>query len=727
MKRPSRGFWRTGLIASVLVTGAAHLTSSFPPGIQAQEPAKVEQGLRGLLPEGVPPGLYEDDFQTLGESWKDWATGTASEVLKFYTDETLDVAGQKASLETLRRKLNTMKTALSDPRYAAIFKELSTMHSRLGRRVDIAQAALDTLEQHPETAWQERVKAAGQEVATAVDQLDGYLKGMNNGSAWLKFVKADDVRKVAAGNASLEVLVSVKEKLSETGKLPSEEQRNFVQRAQFSRLRESLDEYLQLAGGSAPMVDQAGLRTALKELIGSIESFEESRSSEDAAAIRKTFSKVRRLAADGGERIADAMSSHYFNYNLRVVVSEAFANKVAAQPVSETGPVDDFILGAKVDGTQVTTGNVVVDVLPSDSGLKFAMNFNGVSQTSTQGVTDQATIFTSGYHQFSASKQITFDGDRFTTFPATIWVQANNTTTGARTGVSGLPIFGSIADDYAVSEARKRKSRSEAIAADKLRNRLLPQFNQEVDAEFAKHTEAMLNKVIPKLHENQLYPSARSFRSTDSELWISTRLMESAELGGDTPILTATTSTGAAIHLHETLLNNSLDRLRLHGRTMTEDELASELAKSFSNLLGREIKLPAKKDGEQSDGTKFIFPDQDPLRVQISGGELSLVLRAGLQPPEGEAIPTHAITVPLTFTIDGSNIRIEAGSIGVAAVEGGMANIARAGVIRAKLQKALPTREVDRFITMNRNSGGPVNLAIAQITPNAGWLSIVIE
>ncbi len=359
------------------------------------------------------------------------------------------------------------------------------------------------------------------------------------------------------------------------------------------------------------------------------------------------------------------------------------------------------------------------------------MTFTGHTQTNTQGVTDEATIFTSGYHTFAARKAINFDGDRFATSPATIAVDANNTTTGARTVVSGVPILGGIADDYAVGEARNRKARSEAISESKLKERLLPEFNQGVDDEFSGLSKELENKVIPKLHDSDLYPSARSFRSDEESMWVSTRLMNSDELAGDTPTFTATSEKGVVIHLHESLLNNSMDRLGLAGQSLTEAELAQELARSFSFLIGKEINLTEEKaDGEEPDLTKFVFPKEDPLRIRIENGELTMVLRAGLQPEEGDAIPTQVISVPLTFNVVDNGIEIEAGTVGVApavAPKNRFAQIARAGVVKSKIEKALPNRKLDRAFKLERENGGPVTLAITQIKRNAGWLSIVIE
>lgn len=725
--RMGRG-WRSGLVLSSLAAGMALTNAPHAPSIQAQEQA-AQPGLRGLLPDMAPQGLIEEDFLALGESWKEWAVGTAKDIETFYGQADLDVAGQKASLEALRKRQATMKKALGDARYAAIFQPLSALHGRLVRRTDVAQAILDTLEMDPMAARVSHLKSVGQDLAKAVGRLEQYLGGLNNGGAWMKFVKADELRNVSSGkDVPIELLSGVQARLDEA-RMQNDQQKDFIHRVPFTELRDALNDYVQLAGATGAGVDQKALRTALKELVDALESFEEGRSADSAQRARKAFSQVRTLAADGGDRIADALSSHYFNYNLRVVASETFLNKVAGGPQVNQGVVDDYVLEAKVDGYQTTSGHVTVDLQPSNSAVVFNMTFAGVSQTNTQGVTDQATVFTQGYHQFAATKSVVFDGDRFATTPGTMWVNASNNTVGARTELSGVPLLGGIVDDYAVSEARKRRPASEAIAASKLQARLLPEFDASVDAEFGKFSKQLENKIIPKLHETSLFPSARSFRSTDSEAWISTRLMSDDELGADTPVFTATSSTGVAIHMHESLINNALDRLRLHGRSLTEDELAAELTTGLSSILGREVKAPARKEGETPDLTKFVFSKDDPIRVRLMDGVLTLVLQSGLQPVEGDAIPTQQISVPLSFSVVGTNIRIEAGAVGVAALEPGnnAAQIARAGVIRSKIQKALPTREVDRFISLKRSSGSPVDLAIVEILPNGGWLSLVIE
>ena len=728
MKSPGKFRAKVCLAVALAVSGGSYVTlvSSQLSAEEAAAPA----GLTGILPDVAPVGLLEDEFLALGDSWAEWSSETAAEVAKLYETEQ-DIAAQRAVIAGLKKRISTMDSALSDVAYRPIFDQLATLRGRLARRVEVAGAILDTLELDPEASRAERLEGLRSKFVGAIDDLDSYLAKIENGGAWTKYVKAAELRKLTVKDGAADVLATVHGRLADSKKFTNDDQRKFVQAAQFVRLKDSLAEYIALANTATTPVDKAALRAQFAALVSSLEAYEEFGALASAREARIAYSKIRDLAADGGAAIADTLSSHYFNYNLRVVASEKLLNKVAGYAHKDTGPVDDFVLGAKVDGTQWTTGRVGVDLKPNNDQITFFMTFTGNTQTSTQGVTDEATIFTSGYHTFAARKGVHFDGDRFTTSPATIAVNANNTTTGARTVVSGVPILGGIADDYAVGEARNRKARSEAIAADKLERRLLPEFNKGVDDEFGGLSKELEGKVIPKLHDTNLFPSARSFRSEEDSMWVSTRLMSTDELAGDTPTFTATSDAGVVIHLHESLLNNSLDRLDLGGQSLTEDELGAKLADSFETLLGDKIDLGGNgEEKTDSDPTKFVFTKEDPIRVNIENGELVLILRMGLQPEEGDAIPTQIISVPLTFNVVDDGIEISAGTIGVApaeAPENRFAQIARAGVVKAKIEKALPNRKVDRAFKLDRGNGGPVTLAITQIKRNAGWLSVVIE
>jgi hypothetical protein len=413
------------------------------------------------------------------------------------------------------------------------------------------------------------------------------------------------------------------------------------------------------------------------------------------------------------------------------VASEAFLNKFVGQSRDETGPVVDFILGANVSGNQNTHTDVSINLVPSNNGAQFDLTAKGAVSASTQGVTDQATIFTQGNHYFTASKRIVFDGERFSSQPARINISTNNTTTGADTNMG---LFSGFANGVAMRRAEGMRGESEAIAASRLQDRVLPQFNSEVDKQFGANGKANpeLAKKLNALRELKLYPDAKVWSSTDSELRVATRLMDPKELGGSDPNPALVLGRGATLLFHESVMNNSLDTLELEGKTMTEDELKSKLESNFSKLLGRDVKLRDDKAAAEDDsGIKsFVFDKADPIRVQIADGAVVLTIRAGFQQEGKEDIPTQIISMPMRFTVNMQNVIIEPGDISVAAAEqaegGAGKQLARAGVIRKKFGSAFPRRELQR-VSYATHENKKVQLAVTRIRALDGWLSVTVE
>lgn len=724
----------TQLGTAILVT--ITFVASATLGFDDAEPDSKASGLSGVLPDQVPDDLSAEAFSVLEGNWQEWGEQTAAEVAGLYEDG-LDDKGQRERIEQLKSKLRVMKLALADNRYQTIFDSLVSLHGRLVRRVEMADAALDTVQLNPAAAKIARLNTARKNVEDALAQLDNYLSPLANGNGWLQYVRVNEIRQILnqseQPDSPAPVLVLVQQRFKGKAKLQQADQRAFLEKEQFTELEESLDNYLQVAREVDKPSDNMELRIQLAELLNAVESYERSSSASDSKRARKAFARIRSLAPDGGDRIGDALRSHYFNYNMRIVASEKLISKLIGAKRVDNGPVVDFILGAQVRGNQTTNTVVAVDLKPSDSGIRFQIVLDGTTHSTTTGTTEQATIYTSGVHRFLARKEVIFDGVKFATKPASISVNANNHTTAARTSYSSMPIFGGIFDGIAMRAARKKRPESEAIARQRVSSHVLPEFNREVDKNFKDANVQLEEKLNQPLRELSLYPSAMSFRSTDNELSVKTRLMTEGELAGDTPISKLTTDSGVVLHLHESLLNNSLDRLNLAGRTVTEDQVVKEVEDALSRALGRELEESTEKSESDvaKDPTTLIFPDSDPIRISVTDGGLSLVIRAGLKQEEGkEDIPTQMITVPLTFTIVGDNIVISRGSIAVAPVERPKSNfvqIARAGIVRRKIEAALPPREIDRHIDIEREGQKPLKLSLTTLKSLDGWLSIAFE
>lgn len=702
-------------------------------------------GLSGILAPEPPEGLWEEDFQSLGDSWEEWSAAAAQDVARLYSEEPTTVAEQQAALKAIESRLRVMQTALDSPAYSKIHLPLAKLHGKLERRYEFAAAILATLQMDPSQAKQVQLDEAKQNIVTAYDELVSFLEGYGGGAAWLDYLNARGLAsKIAALNGSGELLKTanpIAGKIASRNKLESEAQKNFLSNQAFLNLHNAIVEYRKINAIEPDAQNREPLRTQLAALVESLEAYEASGSSADAKAANEAFAAVQKFSPDGGNLIAEAMRAHYYNYNLTIVAGETFLNKIISDHRTESGAVRDQVLGANVYGNQQTTTEVGVDVRPNDSGVTFDLVLTGWTFSNTAGVTSQATIYTHGNHSFRATKEINFDGERFSTSPSLVGVNANNQTVGASTNFDGVPLFGSIAKSVARREANKRRSQSEAIARSKISAQVGPQFDEEADEKFASASDDLQNKFYDGLRETGLYPSARRFRSSESFIRADTRTMQSGELGGSRPLPISPPATNAVVNLHESAANNTFDKLGLAGKTMNEDEVADHLEKFFSDAFGVDLSKRKKDDenvqpeyDETSKNTAaFIFAEEDPLRIQFEGDQVILKIRAGLRQEGEEDVPTQEISVPLTFTVQGDKILAESGAARVSPVERPenlQVQIARAGIIRKKISSALPTKELDGNIELTQEEGSevaPPVLHVREISTLNGWLRLVLE
>src|SRR5258708_3842757 len=133
-----RGFW-IAILATVM-TG--HCLTA------AEDPAP-QNGLRGLLPEGIPVELT-GAIAMLPENWKAWGTALNDDLAALYEKPDADSSAQRLAIAALRKRVATAHQYVVDPQYRSILNTLVSISSGLQRRLDIAEAALDRVDQNPD-------------------------------------------------------------------------------------------------------------------------------------------------------------------------------------------------------------------------------------------------------------------------------------------------------------------------------------------------------------------------------------------------------------------------------------------------------------------------------------------------------------------------------------------------------------------------------------------------
>ncbi len=730
----SERFWRRSRLAqSAALLGVVALAAT---GTFAVEEASrvVGNGLGGIFSTTPPEDLSAEEFAKLDGNWSEWSKGTAEAVTDFYAKlETSDAATQRKSLSNLKIKQDVMRRALNDSRYDSLRGPLTSLYNSLTLRIDFAEAALDTLDLDGKQIAASKTRVRSSSLLSSIQNLENYLASVGNGSLWLTYFHIPELKSALSadpeGPAGLAAAAKTQMHLMTRNTALDASQKAFTNHGTFQSLSSTLDQYVAAVRWTNPAEATEKLRADLKSLSTALDTY--ASSGEKAGELRDSFARARYDAPDNGDRLASTLQKHLFNYNLRVLVSEAFLNRLMSQNRVEQGPVNDFILGANVYGNQITNTAVDVDLKPSSNSVRFDLRLNGNINSNTQGVTPQATVYTIGNHTFNARKEINFDGQTFSTMPATIAVSPRNTTTGISTQMSGIPIIGRIAQRIATDQVEAKRGEAESIAAGRVQDNVLPRFNQDVDRSFAEQGDKLNREVFSGLRATKLFPDTYNYQSTDQLMTMNARVMSPHQIGGDLPDSRLMSVTGATALVHETALNNAIDQMDLAGQTVTEAELKAKIEAFLTKALNRPYKFQAETPVEATDEDEkalngIIFAAVDPIRIRVTNDELTIVIRAGFKQEGKEDIPTREITVPISLEAAGNQILAKRGNVIVAAAEGQGGGVAINAVVRKKIQSVLPDRAVDSKIEIKT----PEKIVISHVTKIKlvdGWLVINID
>ena len=700
--------------------------------------AAPPDGLAGAFPDYPPDSLGPAAFDRLGPNWKAWSEETGELVDTLY-DPSAAAAEQRRAVRRLRVKLGTIQTALRNSRYDVIEGPLRDLYGPLERRVTLADAAQDAVAA-ARSAGPTAAAGTGvnRRLVDALDALGDTLAAIDGGSAWLGYVKADALRSLAAGNgvpaesgfeSAAELLDEVRYRLEDGGDL-DDEQAEFVFRPAFRRLLRAVRLRLAAeppedADGYEPAAELA--RAAVRSLVEAVDIYEREATDAAAGAVTSALNDIAAVTPGSDGRFRQFVRVNFRNYNLRVTVSELFMKKFFDTSQRNSGPVNDFFLGARVTGCQVTDTQVRVDVKPAAGVAKFEVELTGVANTSTLGVTDQARVRSVGRSPFRAVKPIIYNGESFLLGPTQFDADPSIRNVGISTKYDKLffGLFRKPIQRYALKEANKRSPQARARAREKLTENVVPKLNEELGNSFAELNGQVGAPFRMRADRLGVAPRTQTVNSTETEILLNSLIEGPGELsGGRTPPAVAVPVDGVVLRVHESLLNNGFDRVGLAGRTLNDREVARLVIGFLSDLLGRPLDLPPE-DGREP--TFFTFADADPVRFQISDGAIRVVLRTGLVREDADDLPTQVVTVPLKLSMTPTGIRYEPGTIAVSPLAGGggVRQIATAGIMRDRIGGEIEAGELSRSTSITTDDGRTIPIAVTDVTAQDGWLTVI--
>ncbi|MEZ6055442.1 MAG: hypothetical protein R3C01_01935 [Planctomycetaceae bacterium] len=689
-------------------------------------PTPTPVAVSPALPLGsdAPEGLSFEAFETLGDTWAEWVEKTADMMISL--GEAESAQAQKTIVADLRGRVATMKVALADEQYKPIHPQLGALSRRLSRRLDFYELLLNGITGEVSSKQAEVTKRNLEQLAAAVKVLEDDLINVPKGADWAPYIGLESLRMIASSDdvvlEGAQFLEDVHRRIVEPAGL-TDEQVTFLKRPSFQSVAKNIKAILESSRQTSPEGKELLAETAGK-LLEHMEAFEATGNDEAGRQFLMSYYELRSLLPDGGQQLNTKIREHFFGFNLHVTIGEDLMKKVVDDTRTEQSGINERIDEAHVRGCQWTNTKLTVDVKPSDRAAVFELTLDGSVQSNTEGSVSKATIYSTGWANFRAIKEVSFDGKKLTTCPTRVGVNATNQTNDAETCMDGVPLLSGAARDFAINAAEKKRPETEAYTRNKIAQEVRKRFDSETDEKFgANDIDA---KLYGPLRKYGLEPDIVSASSTENLLMFRTRTRDRDELAGSQPTHAAAPVDGVLLQIHETLLNNSIDKLGIAGETLSAEELNQKLESQFSDMLGREVKL-GKEDAAESSPSKFVFEKADPVRFSIDDGAVTLTLRAGLDQVEGEDIPAQVISIPLKVSIVDGQIVMERGTIRVTPVERPNnvgEQITRAKIIQSKVGERMPDRQTKDGELKLKQQGKEILVHVESLTAEDGWLTV---
>ena len=446
------------------------------------------------------------------------------------------------------------------------------------------------------------------DLTLAIDAVDRQLSGYANGSVWREFFELDALRDWAASEyTGLGTIASVDRVLTRTEMARlTKSQRELLSSPAFRQLQTVLHRYAE------PNVN-------LSELMYLLEVYEQK---PWALIGTKVLAASRRLERSNNpylQKLSEIIEIHYRNANVRLAISETLLNQLvpASAPMAE--PVSDQVLGARVFGSSQTTNQLSIQTVPDPRHVYLRLRANGIVSSNTRATKGLFVFHNRGMGTFAAHKDILVSPETLRVNPSQVTASNQNRTLGVESDLDLFPLIGPLARTVAMQKQSEAAPLARRIVERKLASKAQERIDVEVDAKLDEAKANLEHKLLHPLDDMALALEPVNFATTNDRAIMRYRLAGTEQLSAFTSRPRAYASSVMSLQMHQSAINNCLQRLDLAGREFHIDELYAHM----SETLGREIPTPEDMDPS----VVLRFAPSDCIEVRFVDGSARIYLR----------------------------------------------------------------------------------------------------
>ena len=431
-------------------------------------------------------------------------------------------------------------------------------------------------------------------------------------------------------------------------------------------LSDSQNEYLKTAMPAELVEELRGMATEevnLPKLMKSFETFMANKSGVHAAWIAREYQNLTWQTQPEANALASDINTHLRNANFRISVSDRWLNSLLP-PVQETRErVNENVLGADVQGQSQIANRLQFRFIPDNSRIHVLFESIGRVISSTEASRSGFTVQNHGNARFHAARSL-FIGKRGIETEATqARSSATNKVVGIASKLDNIPLLGSIARNAAKREIDAQQHLAKRHVEQKLESTVKQRFSEEIDTQLNQLQNYLFTNLIEPLTILELEPTPMETRSTSDRMIMRYRLAGRDQLAATTARPAGLEQSLMSMQIHESAINNLLNRMELNGNEYTVEGLRQHLGKMLS--LQAET---SEEQGETIDAT-IEFAPFDPIRLSFDNDLVTVEFNLkSLQIGKGKVWKNITASanyqyeingLKLTFKQDGQGVKVD--------------------------------------------------------------------
>lgn len=348
-------------------------------------------------------------------------------------------------------------------------------------------------------------------------------------------------------------------------------------------------------------------------LLETLEDYEEQPASITARRLAETRRRLAWTEEPTAVELAAHLDAHYRNANVRAAISQELLMLLAPEAQTSWDRVQDTIAGASVNGRSQTTSQVAFRVLPDSHRLRLVLEATGQAISTTRSSKSGAVFHSRGQSWFRAQKEIIFDGGRVTMAPAVAEATVSDRLREISTDYDNVPLVNIVAQSLARQGHADARYTARREAEHKVAQRVARRLDEEAEKRLAELEARLKGVLLPPLEQLALEPTPIELQTTSQRLIGRYRLAGDLQLGAHTPRPQAPADSLLSVQLHESAVNNALNRLPLAGREVDLPTLVRDLAAVAG---ATDVEVP----DDLPEDVVIRFPEEDALRVDLMDG-----------------------------------------------------------------------------------------------------------